>query len=384
MLQKEIIVLGDTEIGGGTLTDDFISDLSLSELVRELKERPHPVDLILNGDTFDFLKCPYQKNGKLFYTRHITQKVSLSKLELVYKAHPLVFEVLKSFVSSSKNNLYFTFGNHDPDLIYPEVQQKIKDLLSSQGNVHFALKYHQNGIYVEHGMQYDALNKISFRKKYLIHDGETILNQPWVSLGIISRFLRLKEEHPFLERIHTHKVLFNHHHRILKKITFRATDYFFKSLVYYPLRHFSDPTYSWPRGMWREFYRRVRKSHWDVDKVVRVFKRNKRKTFYQNKIYVLGHVHETYIENKKGVVFIHPNTWRDEYDLEPSGKLVPRGKNYVQILLTDQGPDFQLIAYPIKRNILDFDKVVKDEQKALQQVAEEESYLSPLFTTPKP
>jgi len=380
MLQKEVIVLGDVEIGGGTLTDDFISDMALSELIRELKERPHPVDLILNGDTFDFLKCPYQKNGKLFYTRHVTSKVSLSKLDLIHKAHPLVFESLKSFVQSSKNHLYFTFGNHDLDLVFPEVQQKIKDLLNSHANVHFCLKYHQHNVYVEHGMQYDALNKIKFRKKFLIYDGENVLNQPWVSFGVISKFLLLKEEHPFLERIHTHKVLFNHHHKLLKQITYRATAYFLKSVFYYPLRYFSDQTYSWPRGMLKEFYRRVKKSHWDVDKVMRVFKRNKRKTILQNKIYVLGHVHETYIENKRGVVLIHPNTWRDEYDLEPSGKLVPRGKHYVQILVTDEGHDFQLIDYPIKRTILDFEKVIKDEKKALQQAAEEESYLSPIFT----
>lgn len=383
MLKKEVIVLGDIEMGGGTLTDDFISDLSLSELIRELKDRPHPVDLILNGDTFDFLKCPYLKNGKLFYTRHVTAKVSLSKLELIHRAHPSVFESLTSFLRNTPHHLYFTFGNHDPDLVYPEVQHKIKEILQSE-KVHFALKYHQQGVYVEHGMQYDALNKISFRRKYLLHNGETILNQPWVSLGIISKFLRLKEDHPFLERIHTHKVLFNHHHQILKKITFKATNYFLKSLVYYPLRHFSDPTYSWPRGMWREFYRRVKKFHWDVDKVIRVFKRNKRKTLLQNKIYVLGHVHETYIENKRGIVLIHPDTWRDEYDMEPSGKLMARGKNYVQILVTDVGHDFQLIAYPIKRTVLDFDKVAKNEHKYLQQVAEEESYLSPFFTTSKP
>jgi|GEM_PF-4842695 len=74
MLHKEIIVLGDIEMGGGTLTDDFISDAPLSELILELCQRPHPVDLILNGDTFDFLKCPYQKYGRLVYTRHITAR----------------------------------------------------------------------------------------------------------------------------------------------------------------------------------------------------------------------------------------------------------------------------------------------------------------------
>ena len=98
MIQKEIIVLGDIEMGAGNLTDDFISDNALFELISELKERPHPVDLILNGDIFDFLKCPYFKQNQLVYTRHVTEDISLSKLNLIYKAHERVFYALKRFV----------------------------------------------------------------------------------------------------------------------------------------------------------------------------------------------------------------------------------------------------------------------------------------------
>ncbi len=57
-MERETIILGDIEMGGGTLTDDFISDKALSHLIRTLSQRAHRVDLVLNGDTFDFLKCP--------------------------------------------------------------------------------------------------------------------------------------------------------------------------------------------------------------------------------------------------------------------------------------------------------------------------------------
>jgi len=299
----------------------------------------------------------------------------------MYKAHPSVFQALTRFVRSKHHQLYFTFGNHDLDLVFPEVQEKIKELLHGKNNVHFVVKYHHQGVYAEHGMQYDAINKSNFKKIFLTHNGEKILNHPWVSLAVISKFLTLKEEHPFLERIHTHKTMFNMHHPILKKLTKRAVDYFLKSVLYYPWRYLTDQTYNWPTGMWRELYRRVKKSHWDVDKVVRVFKRNKRKILRQNKIYVLSHVHETYIENKKEIVIIHPNTWRDEYDLNKNGKLTPKGKHYVQILLSDLGHDYQLIDYPVKRSILDFEKVIRDEKRCLKLAAEEEGYIAPVFTT---
>ena len=90
-LEKEIISLGDIEMGAGNLTDDFISDKALAELISELSKRPHLVDLIFNGDTFDFLKSPYFKTNQLTYPRHITAEISLNKLNLIYHAHNKVF-----------------------------------------------------------------------------------------------------------------------------------------------------------------------------------------------------------------------------------------------------------------------------------------------------
>ena len=52
--------MGDIEMGAGNLTDDFISDKSLSNVILEQSRKDHPVALVLNGDTFDFLKCPSQ------------------------------------------------------------------------------------------------------------------------------------------------------------------------------------------------------------------------------------------------------------------------------------------------------------------------------------
>ena len=52
---KEIIVIGDIEMGAGNLTDDFVADQTLSELFVEFSQRPHPFYLILNFYTFYFL-----------------------------------------------------------------------------------------------------------------------------------------------------------------------------------------------------------------------------------------------------------------------------------------------------------------------------------------
>ncbi len=362
-LNREIIVLGDIEMGGGTLTDDFISDNALSELISELNRRPHPVDLILNGDTFDFLKCPYSKGGKLVYTRHITAEVSLNKLDLICSAHKKVFDVLTKFIRSPHHNLFFVFGNHDLDLVFPQVQEKLRKMLRAKSNVHFIIRYNADGVYVEHGMQYDYLNKIDFQNMFLKHKGKTLLNLAWVSFGLIGKMLPLKEDHPFLERIMDRPRLFTINKFLRKRMAWKVTEYFFKSMIYYPWRYITDPTYAFPRGLYREFLRRMKHAHWEVDTIVSVFKRNKRRSLHKNKIYVLGHVHHHYLEEKEGSVIIHPGSWRDEYDLDENDYLIHRVKKYVQV-----------IPYPIKRSKFKLEDALKNEKKCLKTAAKEERY----------
>ena len=191
---KEIIILGDIEMGGGTNTDDFISDKALSRLIYSLCNKNIPVDLVLNGDTFDFLKCPHIIDGKATYPRHITSEISLAKLRLIYRAHTRVFEALKRFAAEKKNRLFFIVGNHDPDLVHPKVQEEIRVLLDSCDNIIFSFYYNEHHVHAEHGHQYDFLNKVNEQRLFLNYKGQRILSIPWIAFGITSKFMYLKEK----------------------------------------------------------------------------------------------------------------------------------------------------------------------------------------------
>lgn len=375
-MKKEIILLGDTEMGGGTLTDDFISDKALSKLIYSLCNKNVPVDLVLNGDTFDFLKCPYIVNNAASYPRHITSEVSLAKFRLIYRAHASVFEALKRFAQEKKNRIFFIIGNHDADLVHPEVQERIKAVLESSGNIIFSFYYRENGIHAEHGHQYDFLNKVNEEHLFLDYKGQKILNIPWVSLGLISKFMTLKEQYPMSERITPRPILFTHHQSVEKVITWHGLKYLLKSMIYYPLRYYSDPTYAFPRELLREFYRRWKNVHWDIDEIVDVFKRKRKKKLYQNKIYVLGHVHKRHLEQTGKITLIHPDTWRDEYFLNAQTReLTPKSKRYVRISVeTNQSFQWEMIELRLPRSILHFDDVIRDEQKFAQLAAHEEGY----------
>jgi UDP-2,3-diacylglucosamine pyrophosphatase LpxH len=373
-MKKEIIVFGDIEMGAGNLTDDFISDQALSKVILELSRKKHPIDLILNGDTFDFLKCPSRLQPSTVYPRHITKKISLQKLNLMYEAHTQVFEALKKFVSKKGKLIYFIIGNHDHDLVYPEVRDQIKNYLGNSSQIIFpGFVYTQHGVRVEHGHQYDFLFSINFEKFFLKHKGESILNMPYITFGLISTFMRGKEENPFLERIFPRPALLTHHRIIARKLNLTTISYFLKSMLYYPFRYYSDPTYSFPTNMLRELYKRIRTVHWDVDNIASVVLKNKK---IKNRIIVLGHVHEKRLSKGKNRVVINPGSWRDEYDFNSKTReLYPRVKRYVQIIVHDDGKlQYKLIDTSINRSIYDFDEVLRHERKYLKLAAKEENY----------
>lgn len=371
--EKEIIVMGDIEMGAGNLTDDFISDKSLSKVIRGLARRKHPVDLVLNGDTFDFLKCPARLHPTTKYPRHISARVSLAKLRLIHHAHGKVFRALAEFVSKENKKVYFIIGNHDQDIVYKEVQEEIRRLLGNWENVIFpGLRYRRHGVYTEHGHMYDFLFKMNYEKLFLKHKGESILNFPFVTFGLISSAMNLKEQYPFMERIFPRPELLTHHRVVAKKVNKNTIGYFLKSLVYYPFRFYSDPTYSFPTNLFRELYKRVSTVHWDVDNIGTIFAKRKK---IRNRIIVLGHLHEKRLIRGKNRVIINPGSWRDEYDFQPKTReLIPRSKRYVQVQVLNGKLKYSLVDLPIGRRILHFDDVINNESKYVLRAASEEDF----------
>ncbi len=370
---KEIIVIGDIEMGAGNLTDDFIADRKLASLIQELAARKHPVDLVFNGDTFDFLKCPSQVLPHSVYPRHITASVSLAKIRLIHQAHASVFKALAQFVNANGKKVYFILGNHDPDLVYPEVQEEIRRLLGDSSAVKFpGLRYTEKGVHVEHGHQYDFVFKINTGKLFLNYKGSSILNLPFVSFGLLSQFMHMKEENPFIERIFPRPALLTHHRIIARKLNKYTLSYFLKSMAYYPFRFYSDPTYAFPSNLFQELYQRLRTVHWDVGNITAAFMKESK---IRKQIVVLGHIHEKRIARGRRRTIIHPGSWRDEYQFNPKTReLIPRRKRYVQILLKGNKPTYNIIDIPPSRSIFYFDDVLRDELGHIKKAAAEEGF----------
>ncbi|MEZ4087379.1 MAG: metallophosphoesterase [Candidatus Gracilibacteria bacterium] len=146
-MKEYIYSISDIEMGRGDITDDFSDDQAVAEFLEKIitdhaAEQPSPkITLVLNGDIFDFLKMEYK--GELPYL--ITEDISLWKLEEVFKTHPGVFKAMKKFLDAhSHTNIHFVIGNHDSDIAWPSLQERIKQELGNQDRVTFDYWY-KNG-----------------------------------------------------------------------------------------------------------------------------------------------------------------------------------------------------------------------------------------------
>ncbi|HEX6478810.1 MAG TPA: metallophosphoesterase [Ktedonobacteraceae bacterium] len=174
-------VISDLHIADGHPILDGFSERQQSALEGLLSaaQQPGPlgdaedVELIINGDCFDFLAVsPYKTSGLT------NSSTALKKLEKMIVAHGPFFAALKVFVALSGRHVTFIVGNHDVELAFEEVRERIRQAIGTASGINFCLSRFYRplaDVWIEHGHNYDFWNHAS-----LIWDekGEPLSTQP--------------------------------------------------------------------------------------------------------------------------------------------------------------------------------------------------------------
>ena len=187
-------------MGSGGDLDDLPHAGFIGGLLLAYNEPPYDriaVDVVFNGDTFDFLKTPLDGH----YPRHITAEVALAKLAAVAAAHPRFFEAVRELVSfpGAPRRVHFIPGNHDPELLFPQVQAEIRRLCGSDERVSFpGLSLDIGQVHIEHGQQADRMFCMDADQLFLDSDEGPILNLSWGALALIEVAVPL---HPLLHHL---------------------------------------------------------------------------------------------------------------------------------------------------------------------------------------
>lgn len=151
-------------------TRQFFFDDIFEKFLRHLEAKASgdPVELILNGDIFDFDSVVAQPEAPIYRVRWLERKRGLFprperskfKIEVILKDHAVFVAALADFVRRG-NRVVFVFGNHDLELHFEEVRLCILRALQLTPDQLERVRftdwfYISNGdTLIEHGNQYD-------------------------------------------------------------------------------------------------------------------------------------------------------------------------------------------------------------------------------------
>lgn len=209
MEKKKIkIIVSDLHLGKGrrlpngqvNTLEEFYFGQKFAELLDYYTSgqfRDSEVELIINGDFLNFLQVDY--NGHFLTV--ITEDITLSILASIVKGQPEVFEAMKKFLTLEGKSITYIVGNHDQGMLWPKTRSFLNDIVGKPIK-YKNLVYFFDGIHIEHGHMYEAANRIDTKKFFLRQDlPEPILNLPFGSHFFIDYVMKIKEKHPYIDKI---------------------------------------------------------------------------------------------------------------------------------------------------------------------------------------
>lgn len=175
-------------------------------------EGPVDVELILAGDFLDPLNVPIQGE----FEDAITEDMALQKIEAIIKGHPRVMAALKRFASLPGKKITYLIGNHDADLFFEKVRERITrewdpagqypsekvELIADKDRIYF-----EEGVEVRHGNQLESGNELNFHEPVIKSFRDTpVLNLPWSSFYVLKIVNRLKWEREWIDKVRPIKI----------------------------------------------------------------------------------------------------------------------------------------------------------------------------------
>src|SRR5579863_371822 len=161
------LILSDLHLADGHSTLDCFGDRQQSAfdglLSAACSSNPlgnaADVELIINGDCFDFLvTSPYDTQGAT------DNAIATRKLERIITSHRAFFATLRRFIATNGRHVTFITGNHDIELALVKIQERITQEIAGVTEhpaIQFCLsRFYRpsSDVYIEHGNHYDFWN----------------------------------------------------------------------------------------------------------------------------------------------------------------------------------------------------------------------------------
>jgi hypothetical protein len=203
----------------GNRLEDFGSDqefaVFLDSLAVESERDGSEVELIVNGDAFEMLQVPHTPSfepAKRYRSREYhssSEEDSVLKMNHIIGGHPRFFEGLRRFLQPGPPRRYVTFvkGNHDLNLHWSAVQQRIRESVGATGPRSPLLGFEERcvsreGIYIEHGNQYaEVVDRIEDMEDPLDPERPGQLALPLGSWFVMNVFNKVERERYWIDGV---------------------------------------------------------------------------------------------------------------------------------------------------------------------------------------
>ncbi|MGE0708344.1 MAG: hypothetical protein AB7N76_18240 [Planctomycetota bacterium] len=334
-----VVVFSDIEMGAGGPLDDFPQSDFLGEFLLTYNQGPFadiPVDVVFNGDTFDFLKTSYRDG----YPRHITTEVALGKAVRVAAAHPGFFGALRRFVAheAAPRRAHFIVGNHDPELVFPEVQEVLRAMAGGSDRIQFpGFSFELGRLRVEHGNQLDPLFALDPEAPFVNGaNGDKMLNLPWASVALLDVAIPLHPVLHFHDRVIPKGRVLELLPEIKEVLLERYWQYWTRD---YWKGSRSDPVKKVTWSMLKEIFGRYFFSHdTEVSPVGEAYLQwlNGHE---DTDVVVIGHTHRPSLWSYGRRKLFVLGCFRNEYQLlDDEGSFAPLPKTYCEVFLSEGRP----------------------------------------------
>ena len=259
-------------------------------------------------------------------------------MAVVAGAHPAFFAGLRAFLDhdGAQRRVYFVVGNHDPELLFPDVQLFIQTQLGRFEGVDFpGLELQLGRVHIEHGCQLDPMFATEPEQPFLDYRGEQILNLSWGAVAILDTVLALQPLLSFHERLLPRRAAFELMPEVKELITSAFWRYYTRD--YWKGYFGGDPTAKLSWAMVKEVVLRFSTKQTDVSMDHRLLERLQRDDSVR--LYVLGHLHRPAQYSHGDRKILQAGCLRNEYMMVDGGKTVrPMPKSYVEAYCREGTP----------------------------------------------
>ncbi|MBL6989256.1 MAG: metallophosphoesterase [Bacteriovoracaceae bacterium] len=330
-LQKEkvyrtVIVLSDLHMGAGVVVNDrknYLEDfhydkelIDLLEYYSSGKFYNREVELVLNGDIFDFLAVPFVQ---YFDDEFWSEKASIEKLKMIVEPHKDFIQALISFVSIKKKKIIYILGNHDAELIFQSLREYFLSLFPEKhrGKCEFLIdkdgEYSPvDGVLIKHGHEYEVSHKFHTEKSIIEdNEGEKYFIPPWGSYYVTRVLNKFKEERHYADSVRPiRKFVIN---GIIYDTLFTIR-FVFASIYYFIMVRF---IYFFKQS---KNYKKLASYIKDELQLFRDYETITQEFLEENesvRALILGHTHlPAYRTFSDGSIFINTGTWTKMFNLD--------------------------------------------------------------------